>query len=68
VARYCTRIIGIRAGNVVYDGSAQISSRQLENIYGGATGETLASDPEAGGQPFLFDPELQHAFHQGVPI
>jgi phosphonate transport system ATP-binding protein len=32
--RYCTRVIGIRAGRVVYDGSPNLSRSQLVEIYG----------------------------------
>ncbi len=72
VARYCTRVIGIRTGQVVYDGAAQLSSRQLENIYGDLNGETFAAADEAAAQPLLFEPGLQPALHQnlhqGVPV
>lgn len=33
-ARYCSRIIGIRDGVVVYDGPPQLSHQQLKEIYG----------------------------------
>ena len=42
VSQYCTRIIGIRDGVVVYDGSPTLSDVTLESIYG--TGKP-ASDP-----------------------
>lgn len=32
--RFCTRIIGIRAGRVVYDGSPDLSRADLNHIYG----------------------------------
>ncbi len=32
--RFCTRVIGIRAGRVVYDGSPQLSHHDLNEIYG----------------------------------
>ncbi|MCD5407371.1 MAG: phosphonate ABC transporter ATP-binding protein [Desulfotomaculum sp.] len=35
VRKYCTRAIGIKDGLVVYDGSPDLSERDLENIYGG---------------------------------
>jgi phosphonate transport system ATP-binding protein len=70
VARYCTRVIGVRAGQLVYDGSAQLSSRQLERIYGDANSETFAE--ETAAQPLLFEPGLQPALHpslsSGVPV
>jgi phosphonate transport system ATP-binding protein len=32
--RFCTRVIGIRAGRVVYDGTPEITPRDLNEIYG----------------------------------
>lgn len=66
VARYCTRVIGIRAGRVVYDGPAQISPRQLENIYGDASGEVSAAENEMDPQTLVFKTDLRPALHQGV--
>ncbi len=66
VARYCTRVIGIREGRVVYDGPAQLSARQLENIYGDSTAESLAQPHEPDTQPFLFEPDLQPPMRQGM--
>ena len=69
VARYCTRVIGIRAGQVVYDGQAQLTGRQLEKIYGDSSSETLAISHEADSQTLLFEPEMHPALHhQGVPV
>jgi len=34
VRRYCTRVIGMRDGNIVYDGSPTLSDETLETIYG----------------------------------
>jgi phosphonate transport system ATP-binding protein len=34
VSQYCTRIIGIRDGAIVYDGSPALSDVALESIYG----------------------------------
>jgi phosphonate transport system ATP-binding protein len=34
VRRYCTRVIGLRGGKVVYDGSPALSQSQLFDIYG----------------------------------
>lgn len=67
VARYCTRVIGIRAGEIVYDGSARISARHLESIYGGAS-EGFTEPEWKDAQPPFFDPALQPALHQGVPV
>ena len=33
-SRYCTRVIGIRSGAVVYDGPPRLSHAQLKEIYG----------------------------------
>lgn len=69
VARYCTRVIGIRAGKVVYDGQAQLSSRQLEKIYGDASSDSLTASQETDVQPYLFESEMHPALHhQGVPV
>jgi len=40
VSQYCTRIIGIRDGRVVYDGAPSLSDHDLERIYG--AGKTVA--------------------------
>jgi len=72
VARYCTRAIGIRTGQIVYDGPAQLSARQLEKIYGDMPDgpETVSHEPEM--PPYLFEPGLQPAMqqtlHEGVRI
>jgi len=72
VARYCTRVIGIREGRVVYDGPAQLSARQLESIYGDSSAESLAPPYDLEAQPFLFEPDLQppmrQSIHQGVAV
>jgi phosphonate transport system ATP-binding protein len=72
VARYCTRVIGIRSGQVVYDGPAQLSARQLENIYGDATAESTSLLHEPELQPVLFEPDMQPpmrpGLHHGVPV
>ena len=67
VAKYCTRVIGIRAGKIVYDGSAKISARQLENIYGGSSGEAAPS-PETDMQPPLYEPEIHPGMRLGVQV
>ncbi len=67
VARYCTRVIGICTGQVVYDGAAQLSSRLLEGIYGDLTSESFAGNAEATAQPLLFEPGLRPTLHQSVP-
>lgn len=64
VARYCTRVIGIRSGEIVYDGSARISEHYLESIYGGS----YAEPAEQVALPPFFDPALQPVLHQGAPV
>lgn len=72
VANYCTRVIGIRAGKVVYDGPADLSIRQLENVYGGANQESFFPGDAEGPQSMLFDsnvqPGLCRNIGQGVPV
>ncbi len=67
VARYCTRVIGIRAGQIVYDGAAQLSARRLESIYGDLNNESFTAAEETAAQPLLFGPCLQPALHQSFP-
>jgi phosphonate transport system ATP-binding protein len=64
VARYCTRVIGIRSGEMVYDGSARISTHYLESIYGGSYAESA----EQVVLPPFFDPPLQPVLHEGAPV
>jgi phosphonate transport system ATP-binding protein len=64
VARYCTRVIGIRSGEIVYDGSARISAHYLDSIYGGSSAESAEQD----ALPPFFDPGLQPVLHAGVPV
>jgi phosphonate transport system ATP-binding protein len=66
VAKYCTRVIGIRAGKIVYDGPAKISARQLENIYGGPSDE--AAPPEADTQPPFYEPGIHPGMRLGVQV
>ena len=47
---YADRVIGIRAGNIVYDGpTSGITQQILDVIYNGAP-VPKSSDPEQGGQ------------------
>jgi ABC-type phosphate/phosphonate transport system ATPase subunit len=34
VMRYCTRVIAIRAGTVIYDGDPRLTAAQLNRVYG----------------------------------
>jgi phosphonate transport system ATP-binding protein len=64
VMRYCSRIIGIRQGRVIYDGSTQLSTHQLEEIYGRETEEVLS----VGGMtmPPFYDASFEPSIHNGV--
>ncbi|WP_158792868.1 phosphonate ABC transporter ATP-binding protein [Granulicella sp. L60] len=53
VARYCTRVIGVRGGKIVYEGGAQLSYNQLEAIYSGTDG-----DPVVGAEKFNLLPPV----------
>jgi phosphonate transport system ATP-binding protein len=68
VAKYCTRAIGIRAGKVVYDGSAQIGARQLESIYSGSDGGNILPMYEPELPPPFFGPGMQPDIRQGVAV
>jgi ABC-type cobalamin/Fe3+-siderophores transport system ATPase subunit len=48
-ARFCTRVIAIKHGKVVYDGDPVLSHSQLEDIYGDELMQVLrpASAPSA---------------------
>src|SRR5215475_13627880 len=71
VAQYCSRVIGIRGGQVVYDGPANLSARQLEVMYAFASAESWISDHTEGGQSMLrgagMHSELQRRV-QGVRV
>lgn len=45
-ARFCTRVIALKAGKIIYDGSPKLSSSQLHDIYGEELSELLT--PLAG--------------------
>ena len=38
-AKYCTRVIAIKDGKVIYDGDPKLSNRKLEEIYGEELGQ-----------------------------
>lgn len=65
VMRYCSRIIGIKQGTVIYDGSAKPSPRQLEEIYGRESEEVLSTG-SVDMQPF-YDAGLGAVVQHGVP-
>jgi phosphonate transport system ATP-binding protein len=65
VASYCTRVIGMRQGTVVYDGSPRLNPHQLEHIYGAH--ETEAHPELVGAEPPLFfGSEYQQALSHGA--
>jgi phosphonate transport system ATP-binding protein len=66
VARYCSRVIGIRGGKVVYDGLPNLSAGQLETIYGDANGESWISGNTEGGQPMMFGADMQSGLQRRV--
>lgn len=47
VTRYCTRVIAIRKGAIVYDGSPRLSSDELTAIYGGKIMQVAEANPAA---------------------
>ena len=72
VARFCTRVIGIRAGKVVYDGPAKMSAAKLESIYGNElSGDELqeALEPKAPAMlPPVLPTDMQATLQQGMSI
>jgi phosphonate transport system ATP-binding protein len=66
VARYCSRVIGMRQGTVVYDGSPRLQHHQLENIYGSHGSEVHPEPAEAGLPPLFFGPEYHRALSHGA--
>jgi phosphonate transport system ATP-binding protein len=50
VSRFCTRVIALRKGRIIYDGSPQLSSEQLGAIYADS------GSPDADMQPTLVAP------------
>ena len=55
---FCTRLIGIRSGEIVYDGSPDLSMSALREIYGEDAGHILsrAADEETRGHAALVRP------------
>ena len=58
-ARFCTRVIAIKHGKIVYDGNPGLSHAQLEDIYGDELMQVLRptpalpSEPVAPSRPFV---------------
>lgn len=50
VAKYCTRAIGLKNGQVLHDGASHLSHRQLVDIYGEELAE-VTGQPDAAPQP-----------------
>jgi phosphonate transport system ATP-binding protein len=66
ISRYCTRVIGMRQGAVVYNGSPQLDRQQLEEIYRGHEEEAFAEPAGRGPQPPIFGSGLHPALHHGA--
>jgi len=66
VAQYCTRVLGLRRGRVVYDGSAKLSERELEAIYDEAGPEGDQGPEYPGSQPPNLGSGLRTTLEQGV--
>ena len=56
-ARFCTRVIAIRHGRVVYDGAPELSQRQLQDIYGSELDQVLRPPAPALPTDTLPEPE-----------
>ena len=50
-ARFCTRVIAIKHGKVVYDGDPVLSHAQLEDIYGDELMQVLRPTPALPPEP-----------------
>jgi phosphonate transport system ATP-binding protein len=61
-ARFCTRVIGIKHGKVIYDGDPLLSHQQLEEIYGSELAE-IQRPPQVQvpPSPELAAPSLDYA-------
>jgi phosphonate transport system ATP-binding protein len=57
-ARFCTRVIGIKHGRIIYDGSPLLSHAQLEEIYGNELAEVVQRPATPAVEPV---PELAPA-------
>lgn len=62
-ARFCTRVIGMKQGRVIYDGDPVLSHAQLEEIYGDELMQIQKVAPAVQPQPapVLATPELELA-------
>ena len=66
VARYCTRVIGMRQGAVVYDGPPRLSHRQLDEIYGGHAQELDSESADLQMMPPFIASEYRQALSHGA--
>jgi phosphonate transport system ATP-binding protein len=57
-ARFCSRVIAIKSGRIVYDGAPDLSPSQLSDIYGNELSEVLRPTPASPGLPGGPAPEL----------
>ncbi|HEY9001720.1 MAG TPA: phosphonate ABC transporter ATP-binding protein [Mucilaginibacter sp.] len=56
-AKYCTRVIAIKDGKVIYDGDPKLSNKKLEEIYGEELGQL--DQYEYNGQPSMVEAEMR---------
>ena len=66
VARYCTRVIGMRQGAVVYDGPPRLKHRQLDEIYGGQAQELGSEADDMQLMPPFIASEYRPALSHGA--
>jgi phosphonate transport system ATP-binding protein len=66
VAKYCTRVIGMRQGAVVYDGAPRLTHRQLDELYGAHIDEFAAEPTEVRLMPPLVPAEYPRPLSHGA--
>jgi phosphonate transport system ATP-binding protein len=57
-SRYCTRVIGIKDGRVVYDGPPDLSEAQLKWLYGEELDSLRQEEPDPSGNGHPSDEDL----------
>jgi ABC-type multidrug transport system ATPase subunit len=66
VARYCTRVIGMRNGRVVYDGPPRLKQHELEMIYAGHDTEHAAFPDGVHSMGPYLDPDYSQPLSHGA--
>jgi phosphonate transport system ATP-binding protein len=66
VSRYCTRVIGMRQGRIVYDGRARLKQHELETIYGGHEQEKDSAFSDLQPMPPMFGTDYKQALSHGA--